>query len=112
MLLRLRLRLVAPCALRAARASYAPDDAPGARFVASGEVDARFARLPHTLRAALLPFQREGVRYALRRRGRALIADEPGCGKTIQVHSPTVLLTVVRQYVCDARRVASLHRIV
>jgi SWI/SNF-related matrix-associated actin-dependent regulator 1 of chromatin subfamily A len=32
----------------------------------------------------LFPFQRDGVSFALRRSGRALIADEMGCGKTVQ----------------------------
>jgi hypothetical protein len=41
--------------------------------------------VPSALRAALLPFQREGVQYGLARRGRVLIADEPGAGKTLQV---------------------------
>jgi SNF2 family DNA or RNA helicase len=35
------------------------------------------------LRAELLPYQREGVAFALER-GRALIADQPGLGKTLQ----------------------------
>ena len=48
------------------------------------EVAARFEAMPAALAAALLPFQREGVRYALRRGGRALIADEMGVGKTVQ----------------------------
>ncbi len=47
-------------------------------------VDASFARLPRALRAALLPFQLEGVRYGLERSGRCLIADEMGVGKTLQ----------------------------
>ena len=37
-----------------------------------------------TLRAILKPFQLEGIRFAVSRGGRALIADEMGCGKTIQ----------------------------
>jgi SNF2 family DNA or RNA helicase len=36
------------------------------------------------LEAALLPFQREGVRFGLERGGRCLIADEMGVGKTVQ----------------------------
>ncbi|CAM9141421.1 unnamed protein product, partial [Sphacelaria rigidula] len=40
--------------------------------------------LPAGLRDTLLPFQREGVMYGLRRRGRLLIADEMGTGKTLQ----------------------------
>ena len=33
---------------------------------------------------SLMPFQRDGVRYALSRRGRILLADDMGLGKTIQ----------------------------
>jgi SNF2 family DNA or RNA helicase len=40
--------------------------------------------MPAALRSALLPFQREGVRYGLARRGRVLLADEMGVGKTVQ----------------------------
>ena len=36
------------------------------------------------LHAALLPFQKEGVAFALRREGRALIAHDMGLGKTLQ----------------------------
>lgn len=36
------------------------------------------------MREALLPFQREGVRFGLLHGGRALIADEMGVGKTVQ----------------------------
>jgi hypothetical protein len=31
-----------------------------------------------------MPFQRDGVQYGLARRGRVLIADEMGVGKTVQ----------------------------
>ena len=48
------------------------------------EVDERFNSLPLALRSALLPFQKEGIRYVLQRKGRALIADEMGVGKTVQ----------------------------
>ncbi|CAI7800661.1 unnamed protein product, partial [Closterium sp. NIES-54] len=41
-------------------------------------------RLPIQLQRALLPFQREGVAFAVGRGGRCLIADEMGVGKTIQ----------------------------
>ncbi|KAG2482021.1 hypothetical protein HYH03_019029 [Edaphochlamys debaryana] len=37
-----------------------------------------------SLASKLLAFQREGVRFALQRDGNALIADEPGLGKTLQ----------------------------
>ena len=42
-------------------------------------------RLPAALYHALLPFQREGVEFAVRQGGRCLLADEMGVGKTIQV---------------------------
>ncbi len=48
------------------------------------EVNERFGRLATGLWSALLPFQREGIRFALQRKGRALIADEMGVGKTVQ----------------------------
>lgn len=48
------------------------------------EVARRFAALPAHLAAALLPFQREGVRFGLARGGRMLLADEMGVGKTVQ----------------------------
>lgn len=40
--------------------------------------------LPAALDAALMPFQRAGVAFAVRRGGRALIGDDMGLGKTIQ----------------------------
>ena len=40
--------------------------------------------IPHALDAALMPFQRAGVAFAIRREGRVLIGDEMGLGKTIQ----------------------------
>ncbi|WOK92311.1 DNA annealing helicase and endonuclease ZRANB3 isoform X2 [Canna indica] len=51
------------------------------------QVDELLQKLPKSLRDALLPFQIEGVRFALRRGGRCLIADEMGLGKTIQAIS-------------------------
>lgn len=39
--------------------------------------------MPEDLNARLLPHQKEGLRYVLDKRGRALIADEPGLGKTL-----------------------------
>jgi SWI/SNF-related matrix-associated actin-dependent regulator 1 of chromatin subfamily A len=47
-------------------------------------VSARFEAMPASLRGALMPFQRDGVQYGLARRGRVLIADEMGVGKTVQ----------------------------
>ncbi|CAE8633637.1 unnamed protein product, partial [Polarella glacialis] len=40
--------------------------------------------LPPALAAALMPFQRAGVAFAVRRGGNALIGDDMGLGKTIQ----------------------------
>eukprot|EP00762_Andalucia_godoyi_P000756 ANDGO_03772.mRNA.1 SWI/SNF-related matrix-associated actin-dependent regulator of chromatin subfamily A-like protein 1 len=40
--------------------------------------------LPASLLQSMMPFQKEGVLFALQRNGRALIADHPGLGKTIQ----------------------------
>ncbi|MBN3324771.1 ZRAB3 endonuclease, partial [Atractosteus spatula] len=57
----------------------------------SGELDSRLATLPDRLRRRLLPFQREGVTFALSRRGRCMIADEMGLGKTIQAISVALL---------------------
>lgn len=43
-----------------------------------------YQRIPERLERALMAFQREGVQFALRRGGRALIGDEMGLGKTVQ----------------------------
>ncbi|XP_067254664.1 DNA annealing helicase and endonuclease ZRANB3 isoform X3 [Chanodichthys erythropterus] len=43
--------------------------------------------LPQKLQEKLMPFQREGVCFALSRDGRCMIADEMGLGKTIQAIS-------------------------
>ena len=51
---------------------------------AARDVDARFERIAANIRAALYPFQVEGVKFAIRRNGRALIADQMGVGKTLQ----------------------------
>nr|XP_045004567.1 DNA annealing helicase and endonuclease ZRANB3 isoform X2 [Jaculus jaculus] len=40
--------------------------------------------LPDRLGAKLLPFQKDGIIFALRRHGRCMVADEMGLGKTIQ----------------------------
>ncbi|XP_019643922.1 PREDICTED: DNA annealing helicase and endonuclease ZRANB3-like [Branchiostoma belcheri] len=40
--------------------------------------------LPSALRDKLMPFQREGVKFALKKNGRCLIGDEMGLGKTLQ----------------------------
>ena len=68
---------IAPATLRAYRGTYRP-------LVPPGDVEAAYCRMPVFLERALLPFQREGVRYGLQRHGRVLIADEMGVGKTVQ----------------------------
>jgi SNF2 family DNA or RNA helicase len=57
----------------------------GQRWASDKEVDELLKKLPQQVKDALLPFQLEGVRFGLRRRGRCLIADEMGLGKTLQV---------------------------
>lgn len=47
-------------------------------------LDAAPSPLPKALDAALLPFQRTGVAFAIQRHGRVLIGDDMGLGKTIQ----------------------------
>jgi SNF2 family DNA or RNA helicase len=44
-------------------------------------------RLPRTLLKALMPFQRTGVIFGIKRHGCCMIADEMGLGKTIQAIS-------------------------
>ncbi|EKX45486.1 hypothetical protein GUITHDRAFT_42086, partial [Guillardia theta CCMP2712] len=48
------------------------------------DVEEAYSALPSLLKSSLLPFQRDGVRFALKRKGRVLIGDEMGLGKTLQ----------------------------
>ncbi|XP_030065313.1 DNA annealing helicase and endonuclease ZRANB3 [Microcaecilia unicolor] len=48
------------------------------------EFDGELSFLPQKLREQLLPFQKEGIKFALKRDGRCMLADEMGLGKTIQ----------------------------
>ena len=48
--------------------------------------------LPPLLRASLLPFQTEGIAFAINKGGRVLIGDDMGLGKTIQAISLCWLL--------------------
>lgn len=48
----------------------------------------RYGLIPARLEGRLMAFQREGVKFALRHGGRALIGDEMGLGKTVQVLDP------------------------
>ncbi|KAF0980273.1 hypothetical protein FDP41_013487 [Naegleria fowleri] len=41
-------------------------------------------RIPQKLQDSLLPFQKTGVEFGIKRQGRIMIADEMGLGKTIQ----------------------------
>ncbi|XP_070546438.1 DNA annealing helicase and endonuclease ZRANB3-like [Ptychodera flava] len=56
-------------------------------MAAGGGEDLSF--LPSSLRNRLMPFQREGVKFAIRKQGRCLIGDEMGLGKTIQAIAVT-----------------------
>ncbi|KAL9144392.1 hypothetical protein ABFS82_14G293700 [Erythranthe guttata] len=44
----------------------------------------QYDKIPSSIEAKLLPFQRDGVRFILKHGGRVLLADEMGLGKTIQ----------------------------
>jgi hypothetical protein len=46
---------------------------------------ARFGALPPALVAKLMPYQVDGIKFALRCGGRCLYGDEMGLGKTVQV---------------------------
>ena len=48
------------------------------------EVDDAMRKIPSRLKRALFPFQEAGVRFGLKRRGRCLIGDQMGVGKTLQ----------------------------
>jgi len=48
-------------------------------------VSAKSFQIEPSLWDALMPFQRDGVIYALERNGRVLLADDMGLGKTVQV---------------------------
>ncbi|XP_041056971.1 DNA annealing helicase and endonuclease ZRANB3 isoform X1 [Carcharodon carcharias] len=48
------------------------------------EFDTMLLTLPEKLNQRLLPFQKEGIKFAIERNGRCMIADEMGLGKTIQ----------------------------
>lgn len=48
------------------------------------EEDGDISDIPRSVWSSLAPFQRAGVSWIVRNNGRALLADEPGLGKTIQ----------------------------
>ncbi|XP_038853323.1 DNA annealing helicase and endonuclease ZRANB3 [Salvelinus namaycush] len=49
--------------------------------------DSQLSFLPDKLQQRLMPFQKEGVKFALSKNGRCMIADEMGLGKTVQAIS-------------------------
>eukprot|EP00063_Salmo_salar_P031612 XP_014006447.1 PREDICTED: DNA annealing helicase and endonuclease ZRANB3-like [Salmo salar] len=49
--------------------------------------DSQLSVLPDKLQQRLMPFQKEGVKFALSKNGRCMIADEMGLGKTMQAIS-------------------------
>ncbi|XP_028662380.2 DNA annealing helicase and endonuclease ZRANB3 [Erpetoichthys calabaricus] len=51
------------------------------------ELDTALLLLPEKLQHRLMPFQKEGIRFAISRHGRCMIADEMGLGKTLQAIS-------------------------
>ena len=57
-----------------------------------GACTAMMYMLPAGLRQTLLPFQRDGVLYGLRRKGRCIIADEMGTGKVCGASKSLVLV--------------------
>jgi SWI/SNF-related matrix-associated actin-dependent regulator of chromatin subfamily A-like protein 1 len=61
-----------------------PHGAAGVTMECESEVQRRLTLVSPELRESLLPFQRDGVLFALRRGGRLLIGDEMGLGKTVQ----------------------------
>uniref|UniRef100_A0A672FH77 Zinc finger, RAN-binding domain containing 3 n=1 Tax=Salarias fasciatus TaxID=181472 RepID=A0A672FH77_SALFA len=62
------------------------DDGGGGPPASCGETrwSRQLSGLPPRLLRRLMPFQREGVEFALSRDGRCMIADEMGLGKTVQ----------------------------
>ena len=72
-----------------------------------------FGRLPPALQDALMPFQRAGVQFALRRGGRALIADEMGLVRFLYFHSGFAVQGFgirCRRAVCAAAGQPRFHR--
>eukprot|EP00960_Hanusia_phi_P007141 203180-Hanusia_phi.AAC.1 len=43
-----------------------------------------YKRIPDNIESALMPFQKEGVKFGISHEGKVLIADEMGLGKTLQ----------------------------
>lgn len=56
---------------------------------AAPDLREKYDQIPAHIESKLLPFQRDGVRFALQHGGRILLADEMGLGKTIQAIAMT-----------------------
>ncbi|XBI99673.1 hypothetical protein VPH35_019717 [Triticum aestivum] len=52
--------------------------------LAAKDLRGLYDKIPADVESKLMPFQRDGVRFALKHGGRVLIADEMGLGKTLQ----------------------------
>ncbi|VAH27589.1 unnamed protein product [Triticum turgidum subsp. durum] len=52
--------------------------------LAAKDLRGLYDKIPADVESKLMPFQRDGVRFALQHGGRVLIADEMGLGKTLQ----------------------------
>ena len=72
---------------------------------------ALYARVPVELESQLMDFQREGVRFALKAGGRALIGDEMGLGCAQPAPCKFSLLCNIRQSIAnvDWERCSSKH---
>lgn len=62
---------------------------------AAPDLREKYDQIPTHIESKLLPFQRDGVRFALQHGGRILLADEMGLGKTLQAIAVT---TCVRDF--------------
>ena len=70
-----------PTAAQARRGGKGKEKRAPGTLLPLDDCEAMLYTLPAGLRETLLPFQRDGVLYGLRRKGRCLIADEVGTGK-------------------------------
>ncbi|KAL5782812.1 hypothetical protein ACOSP7_007841 [Xanthoceras sorbifolium] len=62
---------------------------------ATPDLRGQYDQIPNHVESKLLPFQRDGVRFALQHGARVLLADEMGLGKTLQAIAVT---TCVREF--------------
>ncbi|XP_068923925.1 DNA annealing helicase and endonuclease ZRANB3 isoform X3 [Petaurus breviceps papuanus] len=80
----LRLRTVAVRGLNMNNISSTQESLTPKNSSLKSEFEDKLLFLPEKLRARLLPFQKDGITFALKRNGRCMVADEMGLGKTIQ----------------------------